>query len=155
MNYRLSSDGFLDLRDQRRVRTPGQHDSGVPPISEANALSFLLSHSFPGHRRIVRRLSTSDRKKIRVAMWADSVSERMTLVDRVWRSMTEPVLPPPDPSEPHLVQIVSYGDSWAYPVHLDGEVTRVIPHGGLAVTELEGHQASAVDQGSAVDLKTA
>lgn len=135
---RLTTDGYLDLRDSRRVRTPGAFENRVEPAPEREALSFLLSHSFPGHRRIVRRLSVGDRRKIQLALWADSVSERMVLVDRVWRAITEPVLPPVDPTEPEAVQVVTYGDAWAYPVYLDGEVTRVLPHGGLPVGEVKG-----------------
>jgi hypothetical protein len=59
----------------------------------------------------------------------------MSLVDRVWRSITEPVGPPPKRGEPHLVQIVQY-DSWVYPLVLDGSVTRVQPHGGVPVGEM-------------------
>ena len=70
---RISADGFMDLRDTRRVKTPGAQDTGVEPMPEGEALSFLLSHSFPGHRRIVRPLSLTDRKSIRLAVWADSV----------------------------------------------------------------------------------
>jgi len=64
------------------VKTPGYHDHGVEPVPEAEAVAFLLSHSFRGHRRVVRPLTIQDRKRIRLALWADSVSERMTLVDR-------------------------------------------------------------------------
>lgn len=135
---RFSADGYLDLRDPRRVRTPGAFDDSVKPLPEAAALDFLLSHAFPGHRRVVRPLSVGDRKKIRVAMWADSVSERMALVDRVWRAMTEPVLPPSDPEEPQLVQVVTYDGEKVYPIYLDGTVTRVIPEDGLSVRDWDG-----------------
>ena len=91
---RISADGFMDLSDRSRVKTPGARDTGVEPMPEAEALSFLLTHSFPGHRRVVRPLSVTDRKSIRLAMWADSVQVRMSYVDRVWRNITDPVLPP-------------------------------------------------------------
>ena len=134
---RVAADGYIDCTDGRRVRTPGYHDHAVEPVPEAQALSFLLSHSFPGHRRIVRSMSLAHLKRIRLALWAESVSERMALVDRVWRAITEPVLPPQDPSKPRLVQVIQFGP-WAYPIYLDGSATRVLPHGGLPVAELEG-----------------
>jgi hypothetical protein len=134
---RIAADGFMDLSDKRRVKTPGTRDTGVEAMPEGEALSFLLSHSFPGHRRIVRPLSASDRKNLRLAVWADSVQVRMAYVDRVWRNVTEPVLPPKDPKRPELVQVIHYGGVWAYPVYLDGEVTRVIPHGGLPMPEID------------------
>ena len=141
---RVAADGYLDLSDGRRVRTPGFHDHAVEPVPEAEALSFLLSHSFPGHRRIVRSLTTAERKRIRLAIWADSVSERMTLVDRVWRAITEPVGLPEDPNEPELLQVVQY-EHWAYPIYLDGTVTRVIPHGGLLMAEVPSDRLLRLD----------
>jgi hypothetical protein len=105
-------------------------------VPEEEAIAFLLSHNFRGHRRVVRPLTVQDRKRIRLALWADSVSERMTLVDRVWRSITEAVMPPVGGSgEPHLVQIIRYGN-WAYPLHLDGDSTRVIPLSGMPLAEV-------------------
>jgi len=132
---RIAADGYIDISDGRRVRTPGNHEQDVAPVQEALALSFLLSHSFPGHRRIIRTISLAERKMIRQAQWADSVSERMGIVDRIWRAMTEPVLPPSDPAEPELLQIVQIG-AWAYPIHLDGAATRVVPLGGMPVAEV-------------------
>ena len=137
---RISADGFLDLSDRRRVRTPGTRDTGVEPMPEAEALSFLLSHSFPGHRRVVRPMSDNDRKNIRLAVWSDSVQERMAYADRVWRNITEPVLPPQDSTRPELVQVIHYGGVWAYPLYLDGEVTRVIPHGGLPMPDVDARR---------------
>ena len=131
---RVSADGYIDLRDPRRVRTPGYYDHGLDPVPEPEAIAFLLSHSFRGHRRIVRPLSLAERKRIRLALWADSVSERMTLVDRVWRSITEAVVSPAGKG-PHLIQVVRYGD-WAYPLYLDGDVTRVIPLSGTPLAEV-------------------
>ena len=141
---RVAADGYIDLSDGRRVRTPGVHDHSVDPVPEAEALSFLLSHSFPGHRRVVRSLTLAERKRIRLAIWADSVSERMTLVDRVWRAITEPVGLPADPNEPELLQVVQY-EHWAYPIYLDGAVTRVIPHGGLSIAEVPDEQILRLD----------
>jgi hypothetical protein len=57
----VAADGYIDLSDGRRVRTPGYHDHAVDPVQEAEALSYLLSHSCPGHRRIVRPLRLSRR----------------------------------------------------------------------------------------------
>ena len=133
---RVAADGYIDLRDPRRVRTPGlyREDESVEPVPEAEALSFLLSHSFPGHRRIIRQMNVEERKRIRLALWADSVSARMALVDRIWRSITEPVSPPSDPGKPQLVQVVQF-EGWLYPVYLDGSTTRVLPRGGKSLAE--------------------
>lgn len=134
---RVATDGYIDIRDSRRVRTPGIHSESVDPMPEAEALAFLLSHSFPGHRRIVRSMKATERSRIQLAAWADSVSEKMSLLDRVWRAITEPVLPPEDREQPELLQVVQFGH-WAYPIYLDGDVTRVLPAGGLTVGELTG-----------------
>ncbi len=132
MRTRVHADGFLDISDRRRVRTPGNHVLRVDPARDGEALAFLLSHTFPGHRKVVRSMTVSDRKQIQLAMWADSVSERMGLVDRIWRRITEPITPGKISTRPKLVQVVCYGTSWAYPLYLDGSVTRVLPHGGVA-----------------------
>lgn len=132
---RVAADGYIDLRDSRRVRTPGYHDHGVDPVPEAEAIAFLLSHSFRGHRRVIRGMTVEERKRIRLALWADSVSERMTLVDRVWRAITEPVMPSPGEKSPELIQLIRYGN-WAYPLYIDGDVTRVIPLSGTPLAEL-------------------
>ena len=148
---RVAADGYLDLTDRRRVRTPGYHDHRLDPVPEEEAIAFLLSHNFRGHRRIVRPLSLQDRKRIRLALWADSVSERMTLVDRVWRSITEAVMPPVGGNgEPSLVQVVRYGN-WAYPLYLDGDSTRVIPLSGMPIAEVPDEPAVEFD----VERKTA
>ncbi len=142
---RVAADGYLDISDGRRVRTPGYHDHRLDPVPEEEAIAFLLSHNFRGHRRIVRPLSVQDRKRIRLALWADSVSERMTLVDRVWRSITEAVMPPVGGNgEPVLVQVVRYG-SWAYPLYLDGDSTRVIPLSGMPIAEVPDEPAVEFD----------
>lgn len=133
---RISTDGFIDTRDSRRVRTPGLHADSVDPMPEGAALAFLLTHNFPGHRRIVRSMTVDERRRIQLAAWADSVSERMALVDRVWRAITEPVVPPVDAREPQVIQVVQFGP-WAYPICLDGGSTRVMPAGGLPAGELE------------------
>jgi hypothetical protein len=132
---RVAADGYIDLSDSRRVRTPGYHDHRLDPVPEEEAIAYLLSHSFRGHRRIVRPMSLQERKRIRLALWADSVSERMTLVDRVWRAITEVVTPPAGMTEPVLVQVIRYG-SWAYPLYLDGDSTRVIPLSGMPFAEV-------------------
>ena len=145
---RIAADGFIDTRDQRRVRTPGRHDEVVPPVPEGEALSFLFSHSFPGHRRVVRGLTEGERRRIRLAMWADSVSERMALVDRIWRAITEPVLPPKDPDVPELLQVVEY-NGWAYPLYLDGRCTRVIPTNGVPHGEISEERILQLEKASA------
>lgn len=140
---RVAADGYIDLSDSRRVRTPGYHDHGVEPVPEEEAIAFLLSHSFRGHRRVIRALSLAERKRIRLALWADSVSERMTLVDRVWRAITEPITVA-RADEPQLVQVVRVGD-WAYPLYVDGDVTRVIPLGGLPLSQVPAEMVFALD----------
>ena len=115
---RISTDGFIDIRAHVKVRTPGIHDFKVEPMPEAEAMAFLLSHSFPGYRRIVRPLSPRERRALKRASWADLVNERMSIVDRVWRDITAPVSPPSDPEEPELVQIVRMDGEWdVFPVH--------------------------------------
>ena len=148
---RVATDGYIDIRDERRVRTPGFHDDSVEPMPEGEALSFLLSHVFPGHRRIVRSMTVGERRQIRLAAWADSVSERMALVDRVWRTITEPVIPPAGHHGPQLVQVIQF-DHWAWPICLDGATTKALPHGGLPVGELEGARKAKVLR---LDRKTA
>jgi hypothetical protein len=141
---RVAADGYIDLRDGRRVRTPGFHDHGVDPLPEAEALSFLLSHSFRGHRRIVRSLTLEERKRMRMATWADSVSERMTLMHRVWRAITEPVKAPRNPNKPQLIQVVQF-EHWAYPIYLDGDSTRVIPLGGVSLADVSPEMVTRLD----------
>ena len=142
---RVAADGYIDLRDTRRVRTPGYHnDQSLDPVPEAEAVAFLLSHSFRGHRRVVRPLTVQERKRIRLALWADSVSERMTLVDRVWRSITEPVMPPAQKRGPQLIQVIRYGE-WAYPLYADGDVSRVIPLSGTPLAEVPKSPQSEFD----------
>ncbi len=97
MRTRIHADGWLDVSDRRRVRMPGNHEVAVDPAPVAEALAFLLSHSFPGYRRVIRSMNEADRKLIQLAMWANSVNERMGLVDRVWRRITEPATPPQRP----------------------------------------------------------
>jgi hypothetical protein len=133
---RISTDGFIDIRTTVKVRTPGLHNMKIDPMPEAEAIAFLLSHSFPGHRRIARALTPRERIKLKRASWADSVNERMCLVDRVWRDVTSPVPSPPDPEVPELIQIVSVEGGWAYPIYLAGVETRVMPTGGVPLAEL-------------------
>ncbi|HET9949832.1 MAG TPA: hypothetical protein VFQ22_12990 [Longimicrobiales bacterium] len=136
---RIAADGYIDLTDSRRVKTPGYHgEQSVDPVPEEEAIAFLLSHSFRGHRRIVRPLSVQERKRIRLALWADSISERLALVDRVWRAITEAVPAPVSGNGPQLIQVIRYGN-WAYPLYVDGDVTRVIPLSGTPLAEVPKH----------------
>jgi len=148
---RVGTDGFIDIRDERRVRTPGFHEDSVEAMPEGEALSFLLSHSFPGHRVIVRSMTVGERRQVRLAAWADSVAARMSLVDRVWRAITEPAIPLAGRDGPQLIQVVQY-DHWAWPIYLDGATTRARPHGGLPVGEMEGTRTAKVLR---LDRKTA
>jgi hypothetical protein len=132
---RICTDGFMDLRDQRRVRTPGDHSPNVDPLPIKEAMSFLLSHTFPGHRRVVRPLTEEHRKRLRLAYWSDSVADRMSRVDRVWRSITEPAPPPEDLAVPQLIQHLQVGPDWVFPLYLLGESTQAIPPGGVASWE--------------------
>lgn len=135
---KICADGYMKVGVPNRVRTPGDYDSQVEPVPTKDAIAFLLSHTFPGHRRVCRELKPRDCQMLRRAMWADSVSDRMTLVDRVWRSITEPV-PPRGKDEPRLLQVVQWRNEWAYPLYLERETTRVIPAGGMPVPELNGN----------------
>ena len=152
MRTRIHADGFLDISDRRRVRTPGNYKVRVDPAPDSEALAFLLSHTFPGHRKVVRSMTVSDRKQIRLAMWADSVNERMNLVDRIWRRITEPVVPGKASTRPKLVQVVRYGSSWAYPLYMDGSVTRVLPHGGVPASVAKKELGKKLQQ---INLKSA
>ena len=134
---RISTDGFIDIRTHTKVRTPGAYEPKLDPMPEAQALAFLLSHSFPGYRRIVRPLSARDRRALKRASWADSVNERMFIVDRIWREITTPIPPPSHPEVPELVQIVRVEGDWAYPIYLAGVETRVMPRGGAPLAELK------------------
>lgn len=145
---RIATDGYIDLTDSRHVRTPGAHADNVEPLPEGEALAFLLSHDFPGHRKVVRPLSIEERKRMALARWADSVSERMALVDRVWRAITVPVATPADPDHPELIQVLRYRDR-DYPLCLDGGRTRVIHDREIKSNGL--HRSMIMD----FDLKTA
>ena len=142
---KIHADGYIDLRSTRKIHTPGLAEA-VEPSPENEAVQFLLSHAFPGHRKVVRRLTEAHRRRIRLARWADSVSERMGLVDRVWRDITEPVLAPREMDAPELIQVLRYG-AREYPLYLDGGVTRVIPPGGVPAGSYE-----TIEE---MDLKTA
>ena len=139
---RISTDGFIDIRTHTKIRTPGFYEAEVDPMPEAEAIAFLLSHSFPGHRRIVRPLTAAERKRLKRASWAESVNERMNLVDRVWRDITTQVMAPNDPDTPELVQVVSVEGEWAYPIYLAGVETRVLPTGGVPLRELKKKMAA-------------
>jgi hypothetical protein len=133
---RIAADGYIDISDGRRVRMPGLHnEDDIEPMPEAEAVAFLLSHSFNGHRRMVRSLTIDERRRIRKATWAGSIADRMNLVDRVWRSVSEPVSSLRNEAKPKLIQVIQFG-GWAWPLHIDGSVTRVIPEGGIPASEL-------------------
>ncbi len=134
---KISTDGFIDIRNYTKVRTPGIHEIKIDPMPEGEAVAFLLSHSFPGHRRMAHPLTSRERRALKRASWADSVNERMFIVDRVWREITTSVPPPSDPDEPELIQIVSVEGGWAYPIYLAGVETRVMPTGGVPLAELK------------------
>lgn len=137
---RFATDGFLDTRDDTFVRTPGLHDEEtLDPLPEREALGFLLSHAFSGPRTVARPLSLQNRRTLRRAMWTESVNKRMNLVDRVWREISQPAPNggPGSSDQPQLLQVVLYGDEWAYPLYLDDGTVRVLPSGGLAVGELK------------------
>ena len=134
---RICTDGFMDLRDQRRVRMPGDHKINVEPMPNRQALEFLLSHTFPGHRKVVRPLSDAHLVRLRLAIWSDSVNERMGMVDRVWRDITEPVMAPVNAPEHHLIQILRIGTNWEFQIYLSGDTTQAIPPGGEASWRIE------------------
>ena len=142
---KICADGYMRVGQPNRVRTPGDHESRLEPLPLKDALAFLLSHTFPGHRRMVREPNVQERQMLHRAMWADSVAERMTLADRVWRSISEAVVSPRN-GKPELIQVVRWQDEWAYPLYMEGSVTRVLPSGGVPVPELNG-------LGDAPDLK--
>jgi len=133
---KISTDGFIDVRAHTKIRTPGYFEADMDPMPEAEAMAFLLSHSFPGHRRIVRPLTGREKRRLKRASWATSVNERMNLVDRVWRAITTPV-PAPSGEEPQLVQVVCVESQWAYPIYLTGNETRVMPTGGIPFAEMK------------------
>ncbi|MDE3002317.1 MAG: hypothetical protein OXU33_04450 [Gemmatimonadota bacterium] len=43
-----------------------------------------------------------------------------------------------------MIQVVRYGN-WVYPLYLDGDVTRVIPHGGLPLGEVSADMIFELD----------
>ena len=139
---RFATDGFLDCRESGMVRMPGAYDEELDALPERRALSFLLSHSFKGARTIARPLSEANRRTLRRAQWAESVNHRMNLVDRVWREITEPAPGIGQADEPQLLQIVLYGDLWAYPLYYVGEHTEVTPEGGLPVGKLKRRKSA-------------
>jgi hypothetical protein len=59
----------------------------------------------------------------------------MTLVDRVWRSITEAAPSPANGQGPQLAQLIRHGE-WVYPLYFDGDVTRVIPLSGTPFAEV-------------------
>ncbi len=137
---RIAADGYIDLGDFQRVRTPGRHDERHEPMPLGEGLAFLFSHNFAGHRVMVRGPSLNELSHLQHAVWANSIGQRMDLVDRLWRSLTEAVTPPHGLSEPHLLQVVQFAESWAYPIYLDPSGTSVAPSGGdpLCETSMPG-----------------
>lgn len=133
---RIAADGYIDLGDYR-VRTPGRHEERFDPLPLGEGLAFLFSHTFRGHRRVVRAPSEWELSYLQHALWADSLSDRMDQVDRVWRAITEPVTPPSNLVRPKLIQVVESGSSWAYPIHLTESGTQVLPEGGDPVQSVK------------------
>lgn len=134
---RICADGYIDLRDRRRVRTPGKFERTVQPMPEREAVSFLLSHAFRGHRRVVRGLSVANLRRLAMARWADSVNERMHWIDWVWRSITAPVAPPARGDRPQLIQLLRYGPNRVFPLYLVDDTTRVLPPDGVRLDREE------------------
>jgi len=135
---RIAADGFVHVGDGDPVRTPGAHDPDLDPLPEGEALSYFLSHAFPGVRRVVRSLSVQDRIALHHALWIDSVTDRMAIVDRIWRGITRPAAFRPSGDPPHLVQVVTYEGGWAYPLYAtESGTTRVLPLGGLPTDRLD------------------
>jgi len=138
---RFASDGFLDLGNEKRVKTPGKHEERLDPLPEDEALAYLLSHAFPGARRVVRAPDASERTALRRAMSFGSVNARMNVVDRVWRAITRPVSVEADENgEPVLIQIVLYGGSRVFPLYLVRGTTRVLKNG-----DAPGDDAPSID----------
>ncbi len=101
----------------------------LSPFSSPTATPGTGASSGPSSQR--------ERMRLKRASWADSVSERMGLLDQVWRGITIPVPPPRAYGEAELVQIVRVEGEWAYPIYLTGEETRVLPTGGIPISELK------------------
>ena len=139
----IKTDGYIDLRDGRKVRTPGIHESVLEPVPEAEALAFLLSHTFPGQRKMNRPLNTRDRRQLRLALWEDSVESRMSLADRVWRSVSEAV-EVISQGKPRLLQIIQHGKS-LFLLYVDEAQTRISPAVELDASELASPEAEVFD----------
>ncbi|MGI9625545.1 MAG: hypothetical protein ACR2QM_01805 [Longimicrobiales bacterium] len=125
---RIAADGYIDLGDYR-VRTPGRHEERFDPLPMDEGLRFLFSHSFRGHRMVTRAPTAWELTYLRHGLWADSISDRMDHVDRVWRGMTQPAPAPFSLDKPQLIQVVEF-QGWSYPVHLTEFGTMVLPEGG-------------------------
>ena len=132
---RIAADGYIDLGDYR-VRTPGRHQERFDPLPLDEGLSFLFSHSFRGHRMVVRAPSEWELSYLQHGLWADTIADRMDPVDRVWRAITEPFTPPVGLTKPKLIQVVEYADSWAYPIHLTESSTLLLPEGGDPIASI-------------------
>lgn len=143
---RFANDGFLDAGHGGRVRTPGWHEERLDPLPEGEALAYLLSHAFPGARRIVRAPDASERTALRRALWSGSVNERMGVVDRVWRAVTRPVpVEVGENGEPVLIQVVLYGDSRVFPLYFARGTTCVLRHDDRTPSADERDDAPRID----------
>ena len=141
---RIAADGYIDLGDFNRVRTPGLHKEHFDPMPIGEGLAFLFSHTFQGHRCMVRPPSETELSYLKHAVWADSIGERMDLVDRVWRAVTAPITPPHGMQDLWLAQVVRFRDRWVYPIHLNQAMTVVSPPGGDPVSEYRIHRRCTV-----------
>lgn len=134
---RIAADGYIDLGDYR-VRTPGRHQERFDPLPLGEGLAFLLSHTFRGHRRVVRAPTEWELSYLQHGLWAENVGDRLEQIDRVWRAITEPITPPAGLVRPHLIQIVEFAGVWAYPIHVNGSDTQVLPQGGDPADQVRG-----------------
>ena len=135
-SMRIAADGYVDLGDYR-VRTPGRHQERFDPLPLGEGLAFLFSHSFRGHRTVVRAPTEWELSYLQHGLWSETISDRMDQVDRVWRAITEPAPAPTNLERPQLVQVVEYADTWAYPVHLSELGTLILPDGGDPISAVK------------------
>ena len=132
---RIAADGYVDLGDYR-VRTPGRHQERFDPLPLGEGLAFLFSHSFTGHRTVVRAPTEWELSYLQHGLWAETISDRMDQVDRVWRAITVASPPPTHLEKPRLAQVVEYG-TWAYPVHFTESGTMILPQGGDPAADIK------------------
>ena len=91
---RIHADGYIDLRRSSKIRTPGPVVD-VEPSPEDQAVEFLLSHAFPGHRKVTRPLTEGHRRRIRLAR-----CERTLRSDPPLRHSCHALCPPRQRSPP-------------------------------------------------------